>query len=241
MPRFFLTSIEGDVLRITGQDARHIERVLRHRVGDSLTVCDGNGCERQCAITAFSGGEVLLSGGAPVPSPVENPFRLALYMGLPKGDKAERVLKAAVELGVNDVTFFLSSFCVARPDGKARKSRLERYQKIALEAAKQSGRAVLPSVHPFLDFDEMLAQAAGFDRAVLFYEHGGAPLPDVLADSPASVALVTGCEGGFSPEEAAAAKAAGLSLCTLGKRILRCETAPVAALSAVNLLLGGLA
>ena len=240
MPRFFLECIEGDCLRISGQDARHIERVLRHKKGDLLSVCDGRGWERQCLITGFSGGEVLLSGGAPMLSNRENPYRLALYMGLPKGDKAERVIKAAVELGVNDITFFLSAFCVARPDEKARANRLARYQKIADEAAKQAGRAFLPMVKPFLPFEQAAEEAARSAAALMFYEKGGASLPSLLSGQPADVALITGCEGGFSREEAAFASKSGIVLCTLGKRILRCETAPLAALSAVNLLLGGL-
>ncbi len=136
------------MLRITGQDARHIERVLRHRVGDSLTVCDGNGRERQCAITAFSGGEVLLSGGAPVPSPVENPFRLALYMGLPKGDKAERVLKAAVELGVNDVTFFCPPSVWPGRTGRRAKAGLNGIRKLPWRLpSSPAGRCFLPCIH----------------------------------------------------------------------------------------------
>lgn len=233
MPRFFLSDINTDRLLITGDDARHLIKSLRHTVGDTVTVCDGQGHQRNCVIEAVNpDGAAALTGGEVLFSHAEDPFALHLYMGFPKGDKAERVIKAAVELGARDITFFLSEFTVARPDERTQATKLVRFQRIADEAAKQSGRAILPAVRPFLkNFAAVLSDCTRAKRMVLFYEHGGGPLEAALQGHPESAALIIGSEGGFSEKEALSAEAAGVILCTLGSRILRCETAPTAALA----------
>ena len=145
-----------------------------------------------------------------------------------------------MELGVRTVVPFFSRYCVAAP--KKEDVKNQRYNRIAAEAAKQAGRGLLPTVEmPLLRFEEVCAQFKNYDLVLFFYEGGGAPLRALLRPGTAKrIALVTGSEGGFSAEEAAAAAAAGAQTVGLGPRILRCETAPLAALTAALLLTGNL-
>ena len=168
---------------------------------------------------------------------------VTLYVGLPKGDKLELIVQKATELGAARVVPFESRFCVAKMKNEA--AKLERWARIAKEAAKQSGRAQVPEVLPALPFSAMCKQAAEADVALFCYERGG----DALAPGSAlhtrltkakTVAIITGAEGGFDEQEAAQAVATGCTQVGLGPRILRCETAPLAALAAVMVLTGNL-
>ena len=140
----------------------------------------------------------------------------------------------ATELGAREIIAFPSARCVSRPDDKSLKKKLERWQKIAQSAAEQSGRGIVPKVLTLPSYAEALARAAQADKALLFYENEQAlTLKMALAGEYATVSLLTGPEGGLEEGEVAQARQAGLQVCTLGKRILRCETAPLCALSAV--------
>lgn len=237
MPRFFLTeglAPDADTLTLRGEDARHIALSLRMRVGEEITVSDGAGTDYRCRLAAITPEEVtaeVLSHGRAVTEP---PLAIHLYMGYPKGDKLELVIEKAVELGACSVTPFLSSRCVRRPSGEKAERQRERYGRIARAAAGQCGRGILPTVGATLSFEGMLKAATSAELALFFYEgEGTAPLPAVLSgrELPRSVAVIIGSEGGFSPEEAEAARAAGAVPVGLGPRILRCETAPLMALS----------
>ena len=162
------------------------------------------------------------------------------YLGTVTAIEPGRVIRHSVELGVTEVVPFFSRYCVATP--KKEDVKNERYNRIAAEAAKQAGRAMLPHVAlPLNDFAAVCKAFADFDVVLFFYEGGGAPLREVLHPGQYKrVAIVTGSEGGFSVEEAEAAKAAGAVTVGLGPRILRCETAPLAALTSVMLLTGNL-
>ena len=164
-------------------------------------------------------------------------MRVILYVGYPKQDKLEHVIQKATELGAARIVPFFSRFCVAAPKNEEKKH--ERYARIAFEAAKQAGRGAVPEVGLPLTYKQMLAEAARADTALFCYEKGGAPLHSRLAGG-STIAIVTGSEGGFSPEEAQAAEAAGLVPVGLGPRILRCETAPLAALAVTMALTGNL-
>ena len=152
----------------------------------------------------------------------------------------EQIIKHGVELGAAHIVPFFSRYCVAAPKKEEQKN--ERYNRIAAEAAKQAGRAMLPHVAlPLNDFAAVCKAFSDFDVVLFFYEGGGAPLREVLHPGQYKrIAIVTGSEGGFSVEEAEAAKAAGAVTVGLGPRILRCETAPLAALTSVMLLTGNL-
>ncbi len=238
MPRFFLPGAAGFTvggeLTLLPEDARHIALSLRMAVGDALIVSDGEGNDACCRLESISPSSVSARVTEVRRGEGEPPLPIYLYMGYAKGDKIETVIQKAVELGVSEVIPFFSSRCIRRPAGEKNARLGERYNKIAREAAGQCGRSRLPKVAEPLSFPDMLKAATTADLALFCYEgEGTEPLSRLLPAGrmPGSVAVVVGSEGGFSPEEAAAAAAAGCRLTGLGKRILRCETAPLFALS----------
>ena len=259
MARFFVDALpaSGSEYELTGENAAHA-KVLRLKPGEQVTLCDGAGME--CACTVLEGG--TLSAGPAQLSSAEARAEVRVYLAFPKADKAEHVVQKATELGAAEVVFFPSRYCVSRPDEKSLGKKLDRWQKIARSAAEQSRRGVIPRVRALDSFEAALREAGQAELPVLFYENeenlslrdvisavgvplirpgvrSGAPSPQGEGlPGPASVSLMTGAEGGFSEEEIARAEAAGLRICTLGPRILRCETAPLAALSAVMYALG---
>ncbi|MEG0752740.1 MAG: 16S rRNA (uracil(1498)-N(3))-methyltransferase [Angelakisella sp.] len=234
MPRFFTTDINQTTGTITGEDARHISKALRCKVGEELVACDGMGNDYQCRIADMGDTTVTLTVLSSAPSRSEPPVSIRLFQALPKADKLELIVQKAVELGVTTITPVLTERCVSRPDGKAMEKKLERLNRISLEAAKQSGRGVIPQVTALLSLREALAEMKQAQEAILFYENATAPLGTVLAERPRTISLLIGAEGGFSEAEVAEATAAGLHVCTMGSRILRCETAPMYALSAIT-------
>ena len=156
-------------------------------------------------------------------------------MAFPKADKLEHVIQKATELGAYEIVAFPSSRCVSRPDEKSLKKKLERWQKIAASAAEQSGRGRIPQVITLGSYKEALERGKQADMALLFYENEHAVTLRMALESGAfqTVSLLTGPEGGLEEAEVEQARKAGFQVCTLGKRILRCETAPLCALSAV--------
>lgn len=241
MPRFFVRSsqIESGIVTITGDDAHHISRALRMAAGEHITVCDMQSHEYDCRLTAFLPDRVCAEVLSVRERATEPPVHLVLYQALPKGEKLDTVIQKAVECGVSRVVPFVSERCVAKekPETEARKT--ERRARIALEAAKQCGRGVVPTVSAALSFRDMLAAAKTADVCFFCYEGDGTePLGRLLAahrpPNGAEVALVVGSEGGFSLSEAAAAREAGFLMTGLGPRILRTETAPLFALAAIS-------
>ena len=240
MPRFFMNQImPGDASAVlTGEQAAHA-RVLRLKPGEEIVLCDGQGTDYAARVEAITDGQVscaILSSG---PSASEPRVHCTVYMGFAKGDKLEHVIQKATELGADRIAAFPSSRCVAKYDRKSLEKKLPRWQKIAASAAEQSGRGRIPQVIAMASYEEALEEAAKADRALFFYENEQAhTLTAALQGDIETVSIVTGPEGGFSPEEAQLAGKAGLSVCTLGRRILRCETAPLCALSAVMFAAG---
>ena len=243
MPKFFVDAaqISGGVVTLTGSGAEHL-KVLRVREGEELTV-GADGTDYRCAVDYASGGAYRLQVLSSEPCRSEPSVKVTVFAALPKGDKTETIIQKAVELGADSVCFFLSSRCVARPDAKAMKGKLKRWQKIAEAAAMQSYRGMIPEVTWLPDYASMLKAAAEFElRAFLWEDARELSLRGLMEQTGEfrSVALITGPEGGFSPEEAAQAESTGILPVTLGKRILRCETAPLAALTAVMYHTGNL-
>lgn len=238
--RYFTRELGGGQAALTGPDAHHLAHVMRARVGDTVVLCGPDGLEYTGTVAAIAPGRVEFTVSEGAPSKAEPAVRTTLFVGYPKQGKLEEIIRHSVELGVTEIVPFFSRYCVAAP--KKEDVKNERYNRIAAEAAKQAGRAMLPRVAPPLpDFAAVCRAVPGFDKALFFYEGGGAPLRDLL--QPGSVqrlALITGSEGGFCPEEAQQAAAAGAVAVGLGPRILRCETAPLAALTAAMLLTGNL-
>ena len=236
MTRFFVTPEElmPEFLVLTGENAQHA-KVLRLKNGEEVLVCDGQGRECLCTISDVSPGQVSLVVKKRMESETEARVRASVYMAFSKGDKLEHVIQKATELGAYEIVAFPSARCVSRPDDKSLKKKLERWQKIADSAAEQSGRGRIPEVLTLGSYKEALSRAAEAEKAILFYENERATTLRMAleAGNYSSVSLMTGPEGGLEEKEVAQAIEAGLQVCTLGRRILRCETAPLCALSAV--------
>lgn len=236
MTRFFVTpdELQPDFLVLTGENAQHA-KVLRIKCGEEVLVCDGQGAEAVCTVSDVSPGQVSLVVKKRQDSASEAAVKVSVYMAFSKGDKLEHVIQKATELGAYEIIAFPSSRCVSRPDDKSLKNKLERWLKIAASAAEQSGRGVIPKVLALKSYDEAIDRAAQADMPILFYENEQATTLRMALDSKpfATASLLTGPEGGLEPSEVEKASQAGLQVCTLGKRILRCETAPLCALSAV--------
>ena len=236
MTRFFVTpeQMQDDFLVLTGENAAHA-KVLRLKAGEQVLICDGCGNECLCTISDVSPNQVSLVVNNRQESGTEPSVKATIYMAFSKGDKLEHVIQKATELGAYEIVAFPSSRCVSRPDEKSVAKKLERWQKIAASAAEQSGRGYIPKVLTLDSYKAALARAAQADKAILFYENERATtLKMALEENEfASISLLTGPEGGLEEKEVEMAKEAGLHICTLGSRILRCETAPLCALSAV--------
>lgn len=231
MPRFFTGQIAGNRAAISGEDARHIALSLRMKPGESITVCDSAGTDYQCVISTVTPEEISLTVEAVKPSAGEPQTFITLYQAIPKGDKFEQIIQKAVELGVGRIVPVLSHRCVSRPDSKSMEKKCARYNKIALEAAKQCGRGRIPEVAGMLDFKAAVQEAAKAELALLFYENADGSLRETLPQGiPGTVSILIGSEGGFEPSEAKLAVDNGVKQATLGSRILRCETASSAAL-----------
>lgn len=242
MPRFFVRAQQiGDgTVTILGDDAHHISRSLRMAAGESVTVSDMQRNEYECILTDFLPDRVLARVISVHPSDTEPPYLAHVLQALPKGDKLDSVIQKAVECGASEITTFESERCIVRLKGENEEKKVERRRRIALEAAKQSGRGIVPTVNPSVSFAEAIRRAGEADIALFCYEGDGTePLPRVLrrrlaklpADVPPTVSIVIGSEGGFSLAEAEEARRAGLCPVGLGKRILRTETAAAFALS----------
>ena len=236
MVRFFVepAELQPDFLVLTGENAQHA-KVLRLKNGEEVLVCDGQGNECLCTISDVSPGQISLVVIDRRESETEASVQVSVYMAFPKADKLEHVIQKATELGAYEIVAFPSSRCVSRPDEKSLKKKLERWQKIAASAAEQSGRGRVPQVLVLPSFKTALERAAQADKALMFYENEHAVTLRMALESGifSTVSLLTGPEGGLEPAEVEQARAAGLAVCTLGRRILRCETAPLCALSAV--------
>ncbi len=236
MTRFFVEpgEITGQPLILTGENFQHA-RVLRLKPGEKLLVCDGQGREALCAVQAVGALELTLEVLELRESQTEAAVRVSVYLGFPKAEKLEHVIQKATELGAYEIVAFPTARCVSRPDERSLKKKLERWQKIAVSAAEQSGRGRIPQVIVLGSYREALERAAQADKPLLFYENEHAVTLRMALESGSfqSVSLLTGPEGGLEEAEVEQARKAGLTACTLGSRILRCETAPLCALSAV--------
>ena len=236
MTRFFVAPEEltPEFLVLTGENAQHA-KVLRLKEGEEVLVCDGQGRECICTISDVSPGQISLVVKHRKESESEARVKASIYMAFSKGDKLEHVIQKATELGAYEIVAFPSARCVSRPDDKSLKKKLERWQKIAASAAEQSGRGLVPQVLTLPSYAAALERAAKADMAILFYENEQSTTLRMALETGGynTISLLTGPEGGLEEKEVAQAQEAGLQVCTLGRRILRCETAPLCALSAV--------
>ncbi|MBQ8434983.1 MAG: 16S rRNA (uracil(1498)-N(3))-methyltransferase [Oscillospiraceae bacterium] len=230
MPRFFLENINLSQPVITGEDAKHIGRSLRMKPGQPLTVCSC-GTDYYCEITSITSDEVYLKINNSKLCSAEPSVEVTLFQAVPKLDKLEHIIQKSVELGAAKIVPVLTRRCVSRPDRKDFEKKRIRLNKIALEAAKQSGRGIIPEVGEIISFNEAVKQMSEYDCPLMLYEEGGIRFSEVRTDECKSFALFVGSEGGFDESEAEVAKNVGITPIWLGERILRCETAPLTAIS----------
>lgn len=238
MPRFFTGDFFDNKARVSGDDARHIAKSLRMREGEELELCDLNGFDYRASLVLVSPDSVVAEILEKKPCLTEPAAKLSLFQALPKSDKLELIAQKAVELGVHEITPVLTSRCVSRWDEKDSAKKIERLNKIMLEAAKQSRRGSIPRMNALCGFETAIERMKSAECAILFYERASNPLSGILTRKFGRIAIMTGSEGGFSEDEAALAELNGISTASLGARILRCETAPVAAISAINYAMG---
>ena len=240
MPRFFVLpdAISESEIRISGDDAYHIARALRMAVGDEITIADGRMNEYLCRLSRIRDEECLCEIINTRHAATEPPHEITLYMAYPKGDKMETVTQKAVELGASHIVPFESERCIKRPSGDKADKIAARLTRIAHEAAKQCGRAVLPTVDKIQGFTEMLALSKKHSLTLFCYEGEGADsLKKVLGQhggEAIDIGIIIGSEGGFSLKEAEKIIENGAQCVNLGPRILRCETAPDYVLSALS-------
>lgn len=244
MHRFFVDSsaIESDRIVITGDDAHHLSKVLRIREDEEIVVCDKAGTDYLCSVRSVSQNEVeawILKKESSVSEP---PVRITLYQGIAKGDKLETVIQKCVELGAVKIVPVAMKRCVALIKDKDKAKKQERMQRIAFEAAKQCGRAIIPEVGEAVDFEKAIAEAKeSFDLKLLPYEgEKENSIKTILRKNTNAkdICIFIGPEGGFDSSEISVALESGFEIVTLGPRILRTETAPLAAVSAVLYELG---
>ena len=243
MARFFIAGanfLGGARAIIRGRDAEHVQ-VLRIRPGEDVTICDTQGSDYKCRLVRSDKEEAEFEVVEVVPCKGEPSVEVTVLCGLPKGDRVDYIIQKSVEAGAHGIVFFQSARSVAKPDDPYKK--LERWNRISEEAAKQSGRGIIPKVSWAPDYGEVLNTAVHHDLPLFMYETGEREaLKDVLDanSSVSSVSILTGPEGGFESFEADLARIAGLHICSMGERILRCETAPVVAVTAVMYATGNL-
>lgn len=245
MPRFFMvgTNILGGTAIMKGRDAEHV-RVLRLKPGDDIVICDGKGTDYKCHLVRTAKDEAEAEVFEVVPCKSEPSVKVSVLCGLPKGsEKTDYIIQKSVEAGAYEICFFSCDRCVARIDGDGRAKKIERWQRISEEAAKQSGRGIIPEVKWLGEYAEALNVAYSKDLKLFMYETGEREKLDEVLESSGKIstaAIITGPEGGFEQYESDLAKAVGCHICTLGNRILRCETAPLVALTAVMYSTGNL-
>ncbi len=241
MPRFFvqkrLFSETSDT--IEKPDSVHIGRSLRMRIGDEITVCC-DGMQYTCEIQTISDESVVCGIISSEMCKNEPDVRVTLFQAMPKGDKLDTIVQKAVELGAAQICPVLTSRCVSRPDKKSFEKKRERLNRIALEAAKQSGRGIVPQVSELLTLNEAADRLAENDYSLICYECGGVSFGSVGLKNNASIGVFIGSEGGFEKSEVELCVSKGAVAIGLGPRILRCETAPLAALSIIMNLTGNM-
>ncbi len=245
MYHFFVTpdQIREGYAVITGQDVNHIRNVLRMKPGEQIGVRDGISRSYVCAIETLEEEEVRARILSEETDSSELPARLYLFQGLPKGDKMELIIQKAVELGAYEIIPVATRRAVVKLDAKKAESKRKRWNAIAESAAKQSGRMFIPQVTKVMSLAEALDYGKGFDRNLIPYELAedmAAARAEIAQIRPGmSVGIFIGPEGGFDTKEVELAKAHGVRPITLGRRILRTETAGMAALSVLMFHLEG--
>ena len=235
MSRFYVPTpqIEKGMLRIEGNEVKHIRRVLRLKAGDEIIVFDSLGKEYEGTIIEETTSSVVIKIQNIFLSKRDSPLDVTLAQSLLKGEKMDYLIQKATELGVKEIIPFFSSRSVPLLEKSGRLKRHHRWGRIAIEASKQCGRGVVPKIEPLQDYSEMLQLASPGSLRLILWEREGGQLKEVLERSKEKTRIffIIGPEGGFSQEEVEEAKRAGFIPVTLGRRILRAETVSLCLLS----------
>ncbi|MCQ6558352.1 16S rRNA (uracil(1498)-N(3))-methyltransferase [Paenibacillus mendelii] len=246
MQRYFVApdKLSDHTVVLTGDDAHHAARVMRMEPGDEMIVSDGVARVALASVTAVSPAEVQAQVREWLPLSGEPAWSVTVAQSLPKGDKMELVIQKGTEIGAASFVPFQSERIIVQYDGKKEAKRLERWGKIAKEAAEQAHRSRIPAVEPVRSWRELIASIATYDLALFCYEKEGGAVGTGLRgavrdnegrlrteDEQTKILLIVGPEGGFTEREAAEAQAAGAVIVGLGQRILRTETAAMVGLA----------
>lgn len=237
MYRFFVepSQIGEKKITIIGSDVNHIKNVLRMKCGEKIAISDGQEQEYYCIIEKLEDEQIIATIEEIAMDRKELPVRITLFQGIPKSDKLELIIQKAVELGVCEIVPVAMKRSVAKIDSKKVDKKVERFNAIALSAAKQAKRNVIPTVTMPMSWKEAVIYGKTMDACLVPYEdaRGMAHTKEVIRNlhGVKSIALYIGPEGGFDDDEITQAKEEGFQVITLGKRILRTETAGLAALS----------
>ncbi|MGN1318469.1 MAG: 16S rRNA (uracil(1498)-N(3))-methyltransferase [Lachnospirales bacterium] len=228
MPKFFVNKedICDHIITVTGENANHISNVLRAKIGDEITICDGEGLDYTCEITDISKKEVIAKITDITSNNAEPSVKITLFQALPKSDKMELVIQKCIEIGVDEIVAVATKHCVVNLSGKENK-KLARWNKIAESAAKQCGRGKIPKVSGVMSFNEAIIKAKNFDLSIIPYEKEDKNSLKSICNNfkGKTIGVFIGPEGGFANEEIDFAKENQIVPVTLGKRILRTETA----------------
>lgn len=239
MPRFFEDAFSPEDPVLTGEHLRHIGFSLRMRRGEQLTVC-ACGIDYACEIEEITQEAVRLHILSQERCCAEPTISVTLFQAMPKADKLEQIVQKSVELGVTEIVPVLTRRCVSRMSAREFERKLPRYQKIAQAAAQQSGRGIIPQVTGLHSLEQAAAKMREIEVPLVLYEgEGGISFSAVRADAK-HYGICIGSEGGFDPQEIAYLQKNGVQSVWLGKRILRCETAPLTALSVLMFYTGNL-
>ena len=226
--------IKGNKVYITGEKYNHLAKALRAKVGDIISVATPDQIVRECIIEKIDSDTITLITKETREDFVEPKTSITLYQAILKYDKTELVIQKAVELGVKEIVLFTSQFTQVKPN----ESKTDRLNKIIQEACQQSGRAYIPTIS-FKSYDEVLDEIKNYDLTILPYENEeNKSLSDLTIQNGKNVAIIIGSAGGFSEDEILKARENNAKIVTLGKRILRAETASIVTIGNVMLLAG---
>lgn len=242
MYHFFVKpeQVTEHAVTIIGSDVNHIKNVLRMRIGEEICVNDGNH-EYLCSVAQLEAESVVAQIKEVNEKTSELPAKIVLFQGLPKADKMETIIQKCVELGIYEIVPVQMKRCVVKLDSKKEEAKRKRWQAISESAAKQAGRGLIPQMHPLMTYKDSLAYASGMEHILVPFEHAKnmQATRDALTavKKGEQVAIFIGPEGGFEDEEVAQAEALGAKAITLGRRILRTETAGMAVLAMLGYVL----
>ncbi len=238
MQKFLIPNknIIGEKAFITGQDLKHIVKVLRMHVNDKIIFTDGHGKDFSAIISKISSDEITLEIKESHISAFESPVQITIFQGMLKDKKMDFLVKHLTELGIYTWVPFFCERTIPKYNQKKLNARIQRWEKITKEALKQCNRSIVPEIHEPITFSDIIKVTSYFDLKIIFWEKALTSIRAInqKAENIKNICILIGPEGGFSKKEADLAKESGFNLCSLGPRILRAETASITAVSLIQ-------